>query len=87
MTGSRDRGFKPKFSFAFISVIANFAKEQTKYDLGSREQKGHFRTEAESMGLPLQSPILHRVKWDRQMPRPILTILLRHTYYVKGNYC
>ncbi len=38
-----------------LGSMANLAKEQTKYDLGSREQRGHFTTGAASMGSRLQS--------------------------------
>ena len=38
-----------------LGGMANLAREQTKYGLGSREQRGHFTTGAWSMGPPLQS--------------------------------
>ena len=38
-----------------LGSIANLATEQTKYDLGSQEQRGYFTMGASSMGRPLQS--------------------------------
>ncbi len=37
-----------------LGSMANLAKEQTKYDLASREQRAYFGTGAGSMGPPLQ---------------------------------
>ncbi len=54
MLGSRKHGREKTKEFR---SMANLAREQTKYDLGSREQRGHFTTGAGSMGLPLQSLI------------------------------
>ncbi len=43
-----------------------FAKERTKYDLGSQEQKGHFRTGDGSSEPPLQSLIAFCLSVSRQ---------------------
>ncbi len=40
-----------------VGSMANLPKEQAKYDLGSREQRGHITTGDGSMGPPLQSLI------------------------------
>ncbi len=71
-----------------LGSMANLARERTKYDLGSRELRGHFRREARSMGPPCRASLLELIFLEVTVfvdnhPAPQDSLLL--SMALKGN--